>query len=161
MGAFLQKPSPFSMTQSIDRYFSKGNSLAHMQAHAARLLRLQGQLRRLLPDYLGEACQVANLKDECLVVHVTSAALTVKLRQAVPSLLMEFARMGVALKDIKVKVTMPEYRPAPPPPEVRSVSAETRAQLQALAGQLPEDSPLARSLRKLVARARTRAPEGR
>lgn len=147
------------MTQSIDRYFSKGNSLAHMQAHAARLLRLQGQLRRLLPDYLGEACQVANLKDECLVVHVTSAALTVKLRQAVPSLLMEFARMGVALKDIKVKVTMPEYRPAPQAPEARSVSAETQAQLQALASQLPPDAPLARALQKLVARSRTRAPE--
>ena len=65
--------------------------------------------------------------------------------------------MGVALKDIKVKVTMPEYRPAPQPPEARSVSIETQAQLQALAGQLPADSPLARSLQKLVARARTRA----
>jgi hypothetical protein len=87
------------------------DALARLQAHAGRLLRLQRQLGELLPDYMADACRVANIKGEELVIHVESAGLAVKLRQAVPSLLADFARAGVILRDIKIKVAVREYRP--------------------------------------------------
>ena len=137
-------------TNPIDTYLGSGDSLARLQAHAGRLLRLQRQLASLLPDYMAAACKVANLKGEELVIHVESAALAVKLRQAVPSLLADFARIGVLLRDIKVKVAVPEYRPPAPPAPDRHVSESTRSGLGSLAETLPADSPLAKALRRFV-----------
>jgi len=140
-------------TNPIDTYLGSGDSLARLQAHAARLLRLQRQLADLLPDYMAAACKVANLKGEDLVIHVESAGLAVKLRQAVPSLLVDFARIGVLLRDIKVKVAVREYRQAPPPVPQRHVSDTTRSGLDTLAASLPADSPLAKALQRFVKQA--------
>lgn len=139
-----------SSTNPIDRFLGGGDTLSRLQAHAGRLMRLQRQLEALLPDYMAAACKVANLKGEDLVIHVESAGLAVKLRQAVPSLLADFARAGVILRDIKVKVAVPEYRPAPPPVEVRHVSETTRSGMAELAATLPADSPLAKALKRFV-----------
>ena len=138
---------------SIDNFLGSGDALSRLQAHAGRLLRLQRQLGELLPDYMAGACKVANLKGEELVIHVDSAGLAVKLRQAVPSLLADFARAGVVLRDIKVKVAVREYRPPPPPSPSRHVSETTRAGLDQLAAGLPDDSPLAKALKRFVKRA--------
>ena len=137
-------------TSPIDTYLGSGDSLARLQAHAGRLMRLQRQLAQLLPDYMADVCKVANLKGEDLVIHVESAGLAVKLRQAVPTLLADFARAGVLLRDIMVKVSVPEYRPTPPPVEARHVSETTRAGLGDLAASLPADSPLAKALKRFV-----------
>lgn len=138
-----------SSTSPIDNFLGSGDTLARLQAHAGRLMRLQRQLEALLPDYMAAACKVANLKGEDLVIHVDSAGLAVKLRQAVPSLLADFARAGVILRDIKVKVAVREYRPPAPPPQ-RHVSESTRSGLGDLAASLPADSPLARALKRFV-----------
>lgn len=138
---------------SIDNFLGSGDTLARLQAHAGRLLRLQQQLGELLPAYMADACRVANLKGEELIIHVDSAGLAVKLRQAAPSLLADFARAGVILRDIKVKVAVKEYRPAAPPPPQRHVSDSTRSGLDHLAASLPADSPLAKALRRFVKQA--------
>ncbi len=148
MGAHPENPSPMS-TSSIDNFLGSGSALSRLQAHATRLLRLQRQLDALLPDYMARNCKVANLKGEELVLHVDSAGLAVKLRQAVPSLLVDLARAGVLLRDIKVKVAVREYRPAPPPPS-RHISASTLNGLDQLAAGLPADSPLAKALKRFV-----------
>lgn len=142
-----------SGTSPIDAFLGSGEALARLQAHAARLLRLQRQLGDLLPAYMADACRVANLKNEELIIHVDSAGLAVKLRQAVPSLLADFSRAGVILGDIKVKVAIREYRPAPPPVPDRHVSDSTRSGLDQLAASLPADSPLAKALRRFVKQA--------
>lgn len=141
------------VTRSIDNFLGSGDALARLQAHAGRLLRLQRQLADFLPPYLVEACSVANLKGEELVIHVDSPGLAVKLRQAVPSLLADFARAGVVLRDIKVKVALRDYRPAPPPLAQRHVSDGARAGLDELATRLPADSPLAQALKRFVKKA--------
>lgn len=137
-------------TSPIDNFLGRGDALSRLQAHAGRLLRLQRQLSELLPDYMASACKVANLKEDELVILVDSQGLAVKLRQAVPSLLADFARSGVILRDIKVKVAVPEYRPPAPPPPDRHVSESTRSGLGDLAAALPADSPLAKALRRFV-----------
>ncbi len=138
---------------SIDNFLGSGDALSRLQAHAARLMRLQQMLASFLPDYMAEVCRVANLKGEELIIHVESAGLAVKLKQAVPSLLVDFTRAGVILRDIKVKVAVKDYRPPPPLPPERHVSATTREGLGSLADTLPADSPLAKALRRFVKRA--------
>ncbi|MDD3353111.1 DciA family protein [Zoogloea sp.] len=138
---------------SIDNFLGSGDALSRLQAHAGRLMRLQKLLAQLLPGYMADYCKVANLKGDELILHVESSGLAVKLRQAVPSLLADFGRAGVALKDIKVKVAVREYRPTPPPPPGRHVSDCTRHSLGHLAASLPEDSPLAQALQRFVKRA--------
>ena len=64
-----------SSTSPIDNFLGSGDTLARLQAHAGRLMRLQRQLEALLPDYMAGACKVANLKGEDLVIHVESAGL--------------------------------------------------------------------------------------
>ena len=152
-GRFSSFQAPMATTSSINTYLGSGDSLARLQAHAGRLLRLQNLLSGLLPDYMASACRVANLKGDELVIHVTSAGLAVKLRQAAPSLLADFARAGVVLGDIKVKVAVAEYRPAAPPVPQRHVSERARAGLGELAASLPADSPLAKALKRFVKRA--------
>lgn len=137
-------------TSPIDNFLGRGDALSRLQAHAGRLLRLQRQLSELLPDYMASACKVANLKEDELVILVDSQGLAVKLRQAVPSLLVDFARIGVLLRDIKVKVAVREYRQAPPPVPQRHVSDTTRSGLDTLAASLPADSPLAKALQRFV-----------
>ena len=137
-------------TSSINKYLGSGDTLARLQAHAGRLLRLQVRLEALLPDYLAGACRVANLKDDELIIHADGAGVVVKLRQAVPSLLADFARAGIPLRDIKVKVAMQAFRPPPVEVPHRSVSDATRSGLGDLASQLPADSPLAKALQRFV-----------
>lgn len=152
-GRFPEFQAPMSSTSPIDNFLGSGDALSRLQAHAGRLMRLQRQLEALLPDYMAAACKVANLKGEDLVIHVESAGLAVKLRQAVPSLLADFARAGVILRDIKVKVAVPDYRPPAAPVEERHVSESTRSGLGALAATLPADSPLAKALKRFVKNA--------
>lgn len=140
-------------TSSIDNYLGSGDALSRLQAHAGRLLRLQRQLSGLLPDYMASACKVANLKGDELVILVDSQGLAVKLRQAVPSLLVDFSRIGVLLRDIKVKVAVREYRQPPPPIPQRHVSDTARSGLGDLAASLPADSPLAKALQRFVKQA--------
>ena len=148
-GRFSRIQVPMAAS-TINNYLNSGDSLSRLQAHAGRLLRLQRQLADLLPDYLSSACKVANLKSDELVIHVDSAGLAVKLRQAVPSLLADFAHAGVLLRDIKVKVSVREYRPPTPPAEQRHISDAARSRLGELAASLPADSPLAAALKRLV-----------
>ena len=91
-------------TSPIDNFLGSGDALSRLQAHAGRLMRLQRQLEALLPDYMAAACKVANLKGEDLVIHVESAGLAVKLRQAVPTLLADFARAGVLLRALHLRL---------------------------------------------------------
>jgi hypothetical protein len=137
-GRFRVFQAPMSAS-SIDNFLGSGDTLARLQAHAGRLLRLQQQLGELLPDYLADACRVANLKGEDLVIHVESAGLAVKLRQAVPSLLADFARAGVILRDIKVKVAVRRI-----PARATASTPSARERLDALRPGSPGGQPAGR-----------------
>lgn len=139
-----------SMTQPINRYFQCADPLVRLREHAARLVRLQAILASELPPHLADACGVANLKGEELVIHAQGGAVAARLRQMVPSLLAAYAGHGVLLSGIKIRVEVrnPE-RPRPAVPH-RAVSAQTRSGLAGLASSLPAGSPLAQALLRFV-----------
>lgn len=141
------------MAAPLDRYLDDSDTLAALQAHAARLARIDALFRDALPHHLVSACAVANLRAGSLVVHAESGAAAAKLRQAVPSLLERLAQGGVAVDDIRIKVRPPRARPKPRPAIHRSISAATLRDIDAFAAGLPSDSALIAPLRRLIKRS--------
>lgn len=141
------------MASSLDHLFGHADALRALQAHAARLGRLEAQLHANLPSHLAQTCHVANLRDDELVVHADSGAAAAKFRQAIPSLLERFWAQGVQVTSIKLRVKPVAFGPPPSPLTRRTVSDQARQQMDALADSLPADSPVAAALRKLVRRA--------
>jgi Dna[CI] antecedent DciA-like protein len=141
------------MTQPLDRYFRSADALSRLAEHAARLIRLQAILSRELPPLMAESCGVANLKQDELVIHARSGAVAARLKQMLPSLLQAYARQGVLLAGIQVRVEVRNPTPAPPAVPRRDISAQTRGGLAQLANTLPADAPLAQALRRLVGRS--------
>jgi hypothetical protein len=141
------------MTQPLGRYFQTADAIARLSEHAARLTRLQAILVRALPPLLAESCAVANLKGEELVIHARSGAVAARLKQMLPSLVEAYARQGVLLAGVKIKVDVRNPAPLRPALPRRTVSAQARGSLAQLATTLPAGSPLAQALRRFVSRS--------
>lgn len=142
------------MSKLLQRYLGSGDALTRLQDHAARLRRLQGILEAGLPPQFSNACCVANLKDEMLVISARGGAIAVRLKQMTPSLLDHFIRAGFPLKTIKVKVSTPEQTVEKRAPTVRSMSVSARNNLTEFAATLPSDSPLREALERLARRSK-------
>jgi len=142
------------MSRLLHRFLGRGEALARLQDHAARLRRLQTTLEAALPPQLAEQCQIANLKEGTLVVSTRNGATAVRLKQMLPSLLEHFVRAGQTISTIKVKVGTPEQITWRAPTSERHISADAKAGLANFAASLPPDSPLRESLERLVRRGR-------
>ncbi|MCL2875684.1 MAG: DUF721 domain-containing protein [Betaproteobacteria bacterium] len=140
-------------TSLLHRYAEGDTPLARLQDHAARLGRLQHVLVAALSAQCGNACHVANLKEDILTVSACGSAVAVRLKQMIPSLLDHFARAGYPLRHIQVKVRLPEPSATRRPPPARVVSDAARAQIGAFAATLPPDAPLRATLETLVRRS--------
>ena len=155
MGGLPAAPPPPTIpavSQPLNRYFQSAAPLSRLAEHAARLTRLQAILAEELPLAIAESCGVANLKGEELIIHARGGAVAARLKQMLPSLMEAYARHGVLLTTIKIRVEF--HKPAAPRHAVphRNVSAETRGGLAELAATLPSTSPLAQALRRFVGR---------
>ncbi len=142
------------MTQLLHRFLARGDALARLQDHAARLRRLQRTLESGLPPQLTGQCQVANLKDGTLSVSARGGAAAVRLRQILPSLIEHFVRAGDAVQTIKVKVAAPEQAVWRAPVSERQLSSTAKEGLARFAQSLPADAPLREALERLVRRSR-------
>ncbi len=144
------------MTQPLNRFVGRADTLDRLKAHASRLTRLQTHVAEALPPYLAGLCHVANLKDDVLVIHANNGAIAAKLRQAAPRLLNALVAQGVVLSSIKVATRPPASVPPARPPTIREVSHDTCETLHDLAAHLPEDDPLRKALERFVQHSRTR-----
>lgn len=142
------------MARLLQRFLGSGDALARLQDHASRLHRLQAVLERALPPQLAPLAQVANLKDEVLVISARGGAAAARLKQMTGGLAEHFLQAGYPVKSIKVKVGTPEQASWRRPPPERHISPEAKAGLADFAATLPEDSPLRASLERLVRRGR-------
>lgn len=142
------------MSRPLHRFLGRADALARLQEHASRLRRLQGTLEAALPPQLASQCQVANLKDDVLVLAASNGAAAVRLKQMLPSLLEHFLRAGHALGSIRVKVGTPQQAAWRPPTTERRISAAAKSCLEEFAASLPADSPLRASMERLAQRSR-------
>ncbi|MDX5364265.1 MAG: DciA family protein [Pseudazoarcus pumilus] len=142
------------MNSPIQRFLGAGDTLSRLQDHARSLMRAQEALRGMLPQALGEACSVANIRDGNMVVFARNGSVAARLRQMVPSLINGFATRGQIVNAIQVKVGVVVEAEAPPPREARVLGQAGRDSLASLIAELPEDAPLRESLQRLLDRSR-------
>lgn len=141
------------MAQPLQHFLGSGASLERLHDHTRRLVRLQAALSRALPGLLANSCNVANLKDDVLVVMARNSAVAVRLKQMTPSLLEHLGREGFNLSDIQVRLQIETPQAPITPPEPRVIGQRGYESLRQFAATLPADSPLRESLEQLVARA--------
>jgi len=130
--------------------------LARIEEHALRLGRVQRTLDLLLPDYLAGSVSVANLQNGVLALHVPGAAVAARLKMLIPRIKEGFWAQGTAVDEIRVRVRPPRAADLAREVAPRPVSGDVLSGLESLRTSLPERSPLAAPLARLIARAARR-----
>ena len=142
------------MAHPLHDYLTSGDALGKLREHSRRLGALQGQLERLLPPALAQACPVANLKNGTLVLLARNGSVAARIRQLLPTLLRQLAEHGALVSHIEVRVRPTHDTPAAPPRSPRHLSEAARASLSELEHSLPPESELRAALTRLIERAR-------
>jgi hypothetical protein len=140
------------MAKSLQEHLTSGDGIAHLAAHADRLLQLQAALETALPAALWPYVRIVNFRQGKARIHASSSAVANKIRQLGP-------RLAEALSSPTAQVTQIEVRVQAGSPTMATSPTRTRpdlpghAQRQALAtlaASLPADSPLKPSLERLL-----------
>lgn len=86
--------------KSLDNVLNhQASELGHIYQKLQQLQLLQGKLDQCLPDTFKPYCRVANYREGCLVIGVSSAAWATQLRYAIPDLL-QLLRTQAGLYDL-------------------------------------------------------------
>ena len=121
-------------------------------AHARLLQKISRIYRNTVPEHLGAASRVANLKSGTVVIHADNGAVAVKLRQMAPSLTREFSGRGIECTGVTVKVQALDIAQQSHVVTARPLSTGARQGLGNLAESLPS-SPLREAIEQLLARS--------
>ncbi len=124
----------------LDRGQKHGNSLqnnfAQILAHARVLNRLDQKLASILDSTLTHHCQVAELRNQCLILVCSNATFATRLRMISQQLLDSFREEGESgIERVEIRIA-PVNRPQP---EVRKQRTLSPAAVQAL-GRFASDS---------------------
>jgi len=138
----------------LDAFIQSNDTLAHLQQHASRLLKLQRIYEEIAPAHLAQSSWIANLKAGVLVIHAFNGAVAAKLNQLTPRFVDDFLKRGVDLTGIEVRLQVAGFRPVVAPRTLRPVPKSAKQALANLGTNLPEGSPLRDVL------ARFREPAG-
>jgi len=109
--------------------------------HTQRLEALNRTLRGCIPAPLNQHCQVANLRDNILILHADSSAWALKLRYSSRVLLQQLRQRGVpGLNAIEVKVR-PHNAAIRRPEKIRHahMSGKTAQLLDSIASDISDD----------------------
>jgi hypothetical protein len=128
-----------------------GSHLARLVSRAGRLAALDRDLRARLPRPLADHCQVANLRENSIILHADSPVWAARLRYQRAMLLEALAALGlpqVREVAIRVRPAAPAAEQAPQPPSRPAAAppAEREAGVR--------DPRLAAALRRLGSRLR-------
>ncbi len=142
------------------------DTLAHLTAQAARLMRLQAAFEACVPIALSQSARVANIKSGKLVIIAENGASALKLKQLATSLQLRFSSICPEITEIEIRVQVGAaamkaaiFRVSEPKLSAAAqagLSEETAAGLAQLADNLPGKSPLKASLDRLLSRTARR-----
>jgi hypothetical protein len=146
---------------SPKQLFANNDITARLLPHVRLLGRLNQALKEEIPPALAFRAQVANFRQQTVIVHAGNAATATKLRQLSERLRDAFAKITGECKRVEIKV-----QPIPDPADFSSsrlfpdagqdlLSPAGSERLLASARAMPEDSPLAAALKRIAARSRT------
>ncbi|MFT3734162.1 MAG: DciA family protein [Rhodocyclaceae bacterium] len=140
----------------LNRFLGSDDALSRLRDHAARLVRMQGQLERQLPPNMLGAVSVANFETGILTLHVSTPALASRLKMSQESLRAALSAAGEPIQGIRIKVRAvhSSERGGLYARETRSISPQSKAALKNLGESLDPGSALARALREMVNKTR-------
>jgi hypothetical protein len=95
--------------RKIDQLLSsqgRRSGIARLIAHASSREAWTAALRALLPAELCSECQVANVRDHVLTVHINNAAWATRFRFLIPELLPKLNRLAdfASVREVRIKV---------------------------------------------------------
>ncbi|MCX8087303.1 MAG: DUF721 domain-containing protein [Rhodocyclaceae bacterium] len=135
----------------LKNHLATADAFARLADQANRLRRLQTQLDALLPAHLLPGTRIANLKRGKLVIHASSGAVAVKLRQLSPRLTEHFIQQGEQVTGIEVRVQASRSPSVNPRRKSqRTLGLRSKQALTSLAAGLTEDSPVRRAIARLL-----------
>jgi len=124
-----------SLIQGRDRH-NRQSGFGHVLEHARELDRLDKILTSLLDPALSSHCQVAEIRNHCLILVCSSASFATRMRMISQQLLESFIDEGESgIERIEIRIA-PINRPQP---EVRKRRTLSSAAIQAL-GRFASDS---------------------
>jgi len=136
-----------------EQLLTSSETTARLLPHARLLSRLNRMLGETLPASLTRHTWVANFRQQTVIICTNNAAIATKLRQFNERLLTAFSKTIRECRQIEVKVQPVNAHPPPPlqifPEGKPTISPRTAKKLLAAAKDMPEDSPLAASLRSI------------
>ena len=140
------------MAKSLQEHLTSGDGIAHLAAHADRLLQLQAALETALPAALWPYVRVVNFRQGKARIHASSSAVANKIRQLGPRLADALSSPTAQVTQIEVRVQAGQPPLATSPAHARPALPGNvqRQALAALAASLPAESPLKPSLERLL-----------
>ncbi len=141
-----------SPTTPLNNILQTGSQrLQNLIVRSKQLADLNSLLRTEIGQPLAQHCHIANLRDNCLVIGVSSAACATVLRYQSFDLLQKLRQHTTfaALANIKIKVTPTEIAPPKLTLEKPKVNAGDADILFETAQTYAADDPLAKVLNKL------------
>lgn len=153
--------------RSLGSIIGNADLLAHLAAQAARLMRLQAAFEACVPIALTHTARVANIKSGKVVILAENGATSLKLKQLANTLQLRFSSIFPEVTEIEIRVQVGAaamkaaiFRVSEPTLSAAAaagLSEKSAAELANLAGNLPENSPLKGSLKRLLSRTRRRS----
>lgn len=129
------------VTQSIGKLLdTTEGSLQRLLARAKTLQQLTFEARQCLPEGLSPHCLVANLRDNCLIVHTDTAARANLLRYHTPNIIKHLQQYHELrnLGRVAVKVRPPSLVPASTSTQRPYLSQANAALLRNVAGGMKD-----------------------
>ncbi|PKO25740.1 MAG: DUF721 domain-containing protein [Betaproteobacteria bacterium HGW-Betaproteobacteria-8] len=136
--------------QRINSFLRNNAELALISSKAQNLTACQKIWDAVAPETLKPFTQAGDINHKRLTVYANNGAVAAKVKLLLPSLLTNLQKHGLEVTSIRVLVQV-QSSPSKPPKPVRKLSAFAATELEKLAGQLEDDSPLAASLKRLSA----------
>lgn len=136
--------------QRIHSFLRNNADLALISSQAQNLAACQKIWDAVAPETLKPYTQTGGINHKRLTVYASNGAVAAKVKLLLPSLLTNLQKHGLEVTSIRVLVQV-QSSPNKPPKSVRRLSAFAATELEKLAGQLEDDSPLAASLKRLSA----------
>ncbi len=144
--------------RSIGQFLQR-RATQRLWARAREMDRLLTAVRRALPEPLGQHCVGALRQDRHLTLFADSPLWATRLRYAGPSLLEGLGAPARGLREVRVRVALPQGGVPRITPGPRPLSEEVARLIEETAAGLP-DKELGEALGRLVRRAAARRREG-
>jgi hypothetical protein len=140
------------MAKRLQEHLLSGDGIAHLAAHADRLLHLQVALETALPAALRPYARIVNFRRGKACIQASSSAMANKIRQLGPRLADALSSPVAQVTEIEVRVQAapPGGATGPRLPRPTLPDKARRQALATLAASLPARSPLKGPLERLL-----------